>query len=63
MVLGLRKKILALAGLQACQCDIIPQAVPMDREVVEVPAAAGKMLTKLACNATTTSADIHAVNG
>ena len=63
MVLGLRQKILALTGLQACQCDIIPQAVPMDRQVVEVPVTARKMLNKLACNATktTTLADIHAV--
>jgi hypothetical protein len=54
VVLGLRQKILALTGLQACQCYIIPQAVPMDRQVVEVPVAAGKMLIKLACNTTTT---------
>jgi hypothetical protein len=60
MVLGLRQKILALTGLQACQCDIIPQTVSMDRQVVEVPVIAGKELTKLACNATTLT-DIHAV--
>jgi hypothetical protein len=47
MVLGLRKKILALAGLQACQCDIIPQAVPMDREVVEVLVGKSKFMHSL----------------
>jgi hypothetical protein len=45
MVLGLRQKILALTSLQACQCDIIPQAVPMDREIVEVPVNSRKLLT------------------
>jgi hypothetical protein len=60
VVLGLRQEILALTSLQACQCDIIPQAVPMDRQIVEVPLTAGTMLTKLACN-TTTLTDIHAV--
>ena len=35
----------------------------MDRQVVEVPVTAGKMLTKLACNATATLTDIHAVTG
>jgi hypothetical protein len=60
MVLGLRQKILALTGLQACQCDIVPQAVSMDRQVVEVPVIVGKVLTKLVCNATALT-DIHAV--
>jgi hypothetical protein len=35
----------------------------MDRQVVEVPVTAGKTLTKLACIATTTLDDIHAVIG
>jgi hypothetical protein len=52
MVLGLGQKILALTGLQACQCDIISQTVPMDRHVVDAPITARKMLTKLAYNAT-----------
>jgi hypothetical protein len=42
VVLGLRQKILTLTSLQACQCDIITHAVPMDRQIVEVPAVMWK---------------------
>jgi hypothetical protein len=61
MVLGLRQKILALTRLQTCQCNIIPQAVPVDRQVVEVPVTAQKVLTKLVYDAVPTLTDIQAI--
>jgi hypothetical protein len=61
MVLGLRQKILALMGLQAYQCDITLQAVPVDREVIELPVTAQKMFTKLAYNTAPTLTDTQAV--